>query len=70
MTDKPDSRSPKRAEQHGAMLKEALRRPGVREVMRVYGAWEQADRGLDAHRIASRRAEHFTTTDHTNARTR
>ena len=69
MTDKPDSCAPNRVEQHGAMLKEALRRPGVREVMRVYGAWKQADSGLEAHRIASRRAGHFTTTDHTNTRT-
>lgn len=67
MTTNTDKRSSKRAAEHDAMLKEALARPGVREVMEVYGGWRQADKGLDAYRAASRRAGVVTTTDHANA---
>ena len=66
MTEQARSRSPKRVEQHGTMLREALRRPGVREVMEVYGAWERADKELDTYRAATRRVARFTTTDRTN----
>lgn len=69
MTDKADMQPTKRADQHTAMLDEALRRPGVREVMEVYGAWQRADNGLDAYRAATRRVREFTTTDHANDRT-
>ena len=62
MTDKTETHASKRIEQRGAMLKEALRYPGVREVMEVYGAWERADRGLDAYRTASKEAGVFTAT--------
>ena len=68
MTDKTDTHPSKRVGEHNVMLKKALRCPGVHEVMEVYGAWERADRGLDAYRIASRGAGVFTTTDHANAR--
>lgn len=33
-----------------SMLEEALRRPGVREMMQVYRNWQQADQGFDAYR--------------------
>ena len=69
MTEQAKSRSSKRTEQHETMLREALRRPGVREVMEVYSAWERADSGLDAYRTATKKAGEFTTTDHANART-
>ena len=69
MTEQEKSRSSKRAEQHEAMLREALRRPGVREVMEVYDAWQRTDHGLDANRAATKKAVEFTTTDHANART-
>ena len=67
MTTHTDKRSSKRAAEHDAMLKEALARPGVREVMKVYGGWQQADKGLDAYRAASRERGIVTTTDHANA---
>ena len=69
MTEQEKSRSSKRTEQHEAMLREALRRPGVREVMEVYDAWQRADHGLDAYRAATKKATEFTTTDHANAPT-
>ena len=68
MIDKTNAHPSKRVEQHEVIRKEALRYPGVYDVMEVYGAWERADRGLDAHRIASREAWVFTTTDRTSAR--
>ena len=64
MTTRTDKSPSKRAEEHAAMLKEALAHPGVREVMKVYGGWQQADKGLDAYRAASRRRGIVTTTDH------
>lgn len=67
MTDNGNGKLSKRVEQHAAMLDEALRRPGVQEVMEVYGAWERADNGLDAYRAATKRVGEFTTTDHANA---
>ena len=67
MTTHTDKTPSTRTEQHEAMLKEALARPGVREVMEVYGAWRQVDRELDAYRAATRTAETITTTDHANA---
>jgi len=39
--------------EHAAMLKEALARPGVREVMEVYGAWLEKDQHLDTYRSAT-----------------
>ena len=66
MATQTDKNPSKRAEEQAAMLKEALARPGVREVMKVYGGWRQADKGLDAYRAASRRGGIVTTTDHAN----
>ena len=37
MTTRTDNPPSKRAAEHDAMLREALARPGVREVMEVYG---------------------------------
>ena len=48
------------------MLEEALRRPGVREVMKVFGDWQHADSGLDPYRSATKEASIVTTTDHAN----
>ena len=67
MTTHRDKTPSKRAEEHAAMLKEALARPGVREVMKVYGDWQQIDGELDAYRAAAKRAPTITTTDHANA---
>lgn len=63
MNDSPPSR---RERERAAMLEEALRRPGVREVMEVFGAWQRADRGLDPYRSATKEAGIVTTTDHAN----
>ena len=58
----------KREQDHAAMLEEALSRPGVREVMDVYGGWREKDRGLDTYRAATKTPARTTTTDHTRAR--
>lgn len=44
----------RRERAHAAMLKAALARPGVREVMEVYRGWQEKDRGLDAYRSATK----------------
>ena len=68
MTGKTETQLSKRVEQHAAMLKEALARPGVREVMEVYGAWQQIDRRLGTYRAATAAAPQITTTDQANTR--
>ena len=55
-----------RKQQHAAMLREALARPGVREVMEVYRNYQNADRGLDSYRLAAKPTERVSTTDHAN----
>lgn len=66
MTTHTDRHAIKRTEEHAAMLKEALARPGVREVMEVYGGWRRADKALETYRVARKRARIVTTSDHTN----
>ena len=66
MTTPTDRRAIKRTEEHAAMLNEALARPGVREVMEVYGGWRRADKALEAYRVACKGAWIFTTSDRTN----
>lgn len=56
----------RRAEDCAAMIEEALRRPGVREVMEVYGAWQRIDEDLRTYRAATAIADKVTTTDHAN----
>ena len=68
MTGKTETQPSKRGEQHRAMLKDALARPGVREVMEVYGAWQQIDRRLSTYRAATAARPQITTTDQANAR--
>lgn len=53
---------------HAAMLKEAFRRSGVREAMKVYRDWQRADKGLDSYRAATKQPSITTTTDHANVR--
>ena len=55
-----------RKREHEKMLKEALSRPGVREMMRLYQNWKQLDRGLDAYRAATKTHQIATITDHAN----
>ena len=66
MTTHSDKSPSKRAREQDAMLKEALARPGVREVMKVYGDWREIDKELDAYRAATKIAPAITTTDHAN----
>ena len=49
------------------MLEEALRQPGIREVMTVYEDWRAADSGLDPYRGATKEGMTITTTNHANA---
>lgn len=55
-----------REAQHAELLEAALARPGVREVMQVYGSWREADRGLDIYRSATTTPEKITTTNSSN----
>ena len=50
------------------MLQEALARPGVREVMKIYGCWWEKDRRLDAYRMVTKAPVSTKTTDHTRVR--
>ena len=69
MTRRSDEeKTSERARAHAAMLEEALKRPGIPEIMRVYGDWRTADRGLDPYRAATRALSRTTTTDHANFR--
>ena len=63
-TVKPQSSN--REQEHAAMLKEALARPGVREVMQVYQNHQKVDKGLDPYRLATKHPEKLLTTDRTN----
>ena len=56
-----------REQEHAAMLKAALARPGVREVMQVYGGWQDKDQGLDAYRAAVKASGRIMTTNSSNA---
>lgn len=48
------------------MLEEALRQPGIREMMMVYEDWRTADSGLETYRAATKEPMSITTTDHAN----
>lgn len=51
-----------------ALLQKALDRPGIPEVMRVYGLWQERDEWLNSYRIATRKSFVFTDTNRTNTR--
>ena len=63
-----EAKTSERARAHAALLKEALKRPGIPELMRVYGDWRTADRGLGPYRAATKAPWRTTTTDHANPR--
>ena len=63
-----EAETSERARAHAALLEDALKRPGIPEIMRVYGDWRTADRGLDPYRAATKAPSHTTTTDHANFR--
>ena len=56
-----------RAQNHAKLLEAALARPGVREVMKVYGDWQEKDRALDVYRSTTKKPERITTTDSSRA---
>lgn len=56
-----------RQQQRDVLLKRALARPGVKEVMEVYGGWQKADSGLDSYRSAVKEPMIVTTTNRANA---
>lgn len=57
-----------REQARAALVEDALKRPGIREVMRVYENWRHADRGLDTYRAATHWPYELPTTDHSNPR--
>ena len=56
----------KREQEHAAMLKEALSRPGIREVMQVYQTYKQMDNALNPYRFATKRRGKVITTTQTH----
>ncbi len=62
------AKTSERARAHAALLEKSLKRPGIPEIMRVYGDWRTADRGLGSCRAATKRPSRTTTTDHANPR--
>ena len=59
--------SSRREREHADMLRAALARPGVREVMKVYQGWQKADQGLTPYRLATKEPQQITTTNSANA---
>ena len=51
-----------------ALLQKALDQPGIPEVMRVYGLWQERDEWLNSYRTATRKSFEFTDTNRTNPR--
>ena len=62
----PKSQPSTREQERTALIEGALKRPGIREIMRVYEDWRQVDRGLDPYRAATREPQQITTTDRAN----
>ena len=57
----------KREREHAELLERALARPGVREMMEVYGNWREKDRGLSSYRAATKKPERIDTTNSSNS---
>ena len=57
---------PTRTEQQEALLQEALARPGIPEVVRVYGSWREQDRAQEPYREAMRGRPVTIATDRIN----
>ena len=56
-----------RAKEHAEMLEAALARPGVHELMEVYGNWLEKDQGLNVHRSATTNANPSAATTSSNS---
>ena len=61
-----NTESSARAQEHAALLKEALAQPGVREAMNAYNDWAQVEPALAAYREATREEPTIIATDHAN----
>lgn len=61
----PPGHQSQRQQDCESLIREASARPGIRELMKVYGAWTQADRNLEPYREISRNQVVTTTTNHT-----
>ena len=61
--ERPESDIRKR---HAEMLEAAMSRPGIPEVMKVYGGWKEQNRRLDASRAAMKRPARVITADRSN----
>lgn len=59
---------PQRERSRESMLEEALKQPGVHDVLEVYRDWQRADSGLSAYRAATKEPAKIVTTDHANIR--
>lgn len=51
-----------RKQAHDDLLRAAIARPGVSEVMRVYSNWRERDKGLDTYRSVYQTASGITKT--------
>ena len=60
------SPSCRREQERSALLEEALARPDVREVMKIYAQWQRQDKGLDSYRAATKEPFQVSATDHAN----
>ena len=65
---RPRPRTDTLEQERKVLLQKALARPGVREVMQVYGLWQEQDKGLDPYRAATRKSFKITVTSHANTR--
>ena len=62
-----DQRESDRQRELHTMLKEAMARPGVREIMKVYHGWVNVSRVYESYLQATTPHGRVTTTDHPNA---
>lgn len=57
-----------RRDAHEELLREARRRPGVREAMEVYGRWVELERSTEPYRFDTQAPRHVTTTNSSDSR--
>ena len=61
-----DPLPPTRTEQQETLLREVLARPGIPEMIQVYGDWQATDRTQESYRKALRDRPLTIATDHAN----
>ena len=57
----------KREQAYAEMLEAALARPGIYEVMKVYGNWLEKEQGLASYRAVTQARAKIITTDSSDA---